>query len=163
MKTAKGVIQGYVGVAAVDQKNQVIVNAEVFGQGHEHDLLVPSLESIHQNFEAIGHDGDVFKETKLTADSGYHSEENMEGVFSENIDGYIADPNFRKRDPRISSAERYKELQREKTNGKIFTSADLLKPALKKQLSCRAVRVIGKQYIVRLMLSSKQDRTTILK
>jgi transposase len=128
MKTAKGVIQGYVGVAAVDQKHQVIVNAEAFGQGHEHDLLVPSIESIHQNFEAIGHDGDVFKEAKLTADSGYHSEKNMESVFSENIDAYIADPNFRKRDPRFSSTERYKELQREKTNGKIFTNSDFTFP-----------------------------------
>ena len=132
MKTAKGVIQGYVGVAAVDQKNQVIVNAEAFGQGQEHDLLAPSIEGIRENFEALGHDGDVFKDAKLTADSGYHSEKNMEKVFSENIDGYIADPNFRKRDPRFVSAERHKELQREKTgksrNGKMFTSADFTFP-----------------------------------
>ncbi len=132
MKTAKGVIQGYVGVAAVDKKNQVIVNAEAFGQGHEHDLLVPSIESIRQNFEVIGDKGDVFKDAKLTADSGYHSEKNMESVFSENIDGYIADPNFRKRDPRFASAERYKELQREKAgisrNGKMFTSVDFTFP-----------------------------------
>jgi transposase len=33
MKTSKGVIQGYVGVSSVDSKNQVIVNAEAFGQG----------------------------------------------------------------------------------------------------------------------------------
>ncbi len=132
MKTSKGVIQGYVGVASVDQKNQVIVNAEAFGQGQEHDLLVPAIESIRQNFEAIGQNGDVFREAKLTADSGYHSEKNMEMVFSENIDAYIADPNFRKRDPRFAGAERYKELQREKVGknvgGKMFTTADFTFP-----------------------------------
>ena len=132
MKTSKGVIQGYVGVASVDQKNQVIVNAEAFGQGQEHDLLVPAIESIRQNFEAIGQKGDVFENTKLTADSGYHSEKNMEMIFSENIDAYIADPNFRKRDPRFASAERYKELQREKAGknvgGKMFTTADFTFP-----------------------------------
>lgn len=39
MKTSHGVIQGYDGVATVDTKHQVIVHAEAFGQGQEHDLL----------------------------------------------------------------------------------------------------------------------------
>lgn len=91
-----------------------------------------TIESIRQNFEAIGQKGDVFENTKLTADSGYHSEKNMEMIFSENIDAYIADPNFRKRDPRFASAERYKELQREKSGknvgGKKSTTADFTFP-----------------------------------
>lgn len=86
MKTSKGVIQGYVGVASVDKKNQVIVNAEAFGQGQEHDLLAPIINSLRDNFAAIGHDKDIFQNTQLTADSGYHSEKNMELVFTENIE-----------------------------------------------------------------------------
>jgi transposase len=132
MKTSKGVIQGYVGVASVDAKNQVIVNTEAFGQGQEHNLLGPTIEDIRKNFNAIGHSGDIFKQAKLTADSGYHSENNMEMVFGEKIDAFVADPNFRKRDPRFVSAEHYKELERKKsgksTTGKLFTTADFTFP-----------------------------------
>ncbi|MBN1009245.1 IS1182 family transposase, partial [Amphritea sp. ZJ14W] len=35
MKTAKGVIQGYNGVAAVDSKHQIIVHAQAYGAGQE--------------------------------------------------------------------------------------------------------------------------------
>ena len=44
MKTSKGVIQGYTGVAVVDGKHQIVVGAEAFGEGQEHGLLVPMLE-----------------------------------------------------------------------------------------------------------------------
>ena len=132
MKTSKGVIQGYVGVASVDQKHQVIVNAEAFGQGQEHNLLVPSIDSIQQNFEAIGHEGDIFKEAKLTADAGYHSESNVKHIYTKKIDGYIADNGFRKRDPRFASAERYKEMERQKSgkagSNKLFTTEDFFFP-----------------------------------
>ena len=35
----------------------------------------------------------------------------MEYLFEENIDGYVADNRFRKRDPRFITADRYKELK----------------------------------------------------
>jgi len=133
MKTSKGVIQGYVGVASVDKKNQVIINAEAFGQGHEQDLLAPTIERIRGNFESIGHKGDIFKETQLTADSGYHSEKNMEMIFKEEIDAYIADNRFRKRDPRFADYSRYKERHRKELgqrtgSNKLFTTDDFTFP-----------------------------------
>lgn len=125
MKSSKGYIQGYVGVASVDKKAQVIVNAEAFGQGQEQDLLEPSIEGIRKNLEAIGHEGDVFKETKLSADAGFHNEENMKFVFTQGIDAYIADKEFRKRDPRFADYDRYKErdqkeLRRKRKTKKVF-------------------------------------------
>ena len=39
MKTSKGVIQGYDGMAVVDAKHQIVVHSEAFGQGQEHNLL----------------------------------------------------------------------------------------------------------------------------
>jgi transposase len=107
MKTGHGVIQGYDGVAAVDAKHQVVVHAQAFGEGQEHDLLAPMLEATRENFKATGKD-DVFDQAKLTADSGFHSEENMKAVFQQKIDGYIADTQFRKRDPRFATAERHR-------------------------------------------------------
>ena len=134
MKTSKGVIQGYVGVASVDKENQVIVDAEAFGQGQEHDLLGPMVEGIRNNFESIGHEGDIFKEAQLTADSGYHSEKNMEMIFTEEIDAYIADNQFRKRDPRFVDYGRYKERHRKELrqrtgSKKQFTTDDFTFPA----------------------------------
>jgi transposase len=109
MKTSHGVIQGYAGVAVVDGKHQVVVHAEAFGSGQEHELLEPMIESTRENFEAIGDKGDVFRDAKVTADSGFHTEKNMQMIMEQGIDGYIADTQFRKRDPRFAEVGRYKE------------------------------------------------------
>jgi transposase len=109
MKTSHGVIQGYNGVVVVDEKTQVIVHAEAFGAAQEHDLLQPMIEGVQENFKEIGHKQDVFKKAKLVADSGYHTEANMQMVMEEGIDAYIADTQFRKRDPRFAEVDKYKE------------------------------------------------------
>jgi hypothetical protein len=119
MKTSKGVIQGYNGVAVVDAKHQVIVSAEAFGAAQEHDVLKPMIEQTKENFEELG-DKKVFEKAKLVADSGYHNEENVKMVMEEGIDAYIADTQFRKRDPRFAEVDKYKERSREeqrKLNG----------------------------------------------
>jgi hypothetical protein len=108
MKSSHGVIQGYDGVAAVDGKHQVIVHAEAFGQPQEHELLKPMIEGIRENFQAMGIQGDIFEHAKLTADAGFHTEQNMKMLFEEKIDGYVADILFRKRDPRFKTADRHK-------------------------------------------------------
>ena len=41
MAISKGVIQGYTGVAAVDEKAQIIVEAQAHGTGSEQELLLP--------------------------------------------------------------------------------------------------------------------------
>ena len=51
MKTSRGVIQGYIGVAGVDAKNQVVVHAEAHGQPQEHSLLEPAVEGLRENLE----------------------------------------------------------------------------------------------------------------
>lgn len=109
MKTSHGVIQGYDGVAVVDDKHQIIIHAEAFGAAQEHDLLEPMIEGTKENFEAIGNEKDVFKTAKLTADAGFHTEDNMKMVIEEGIDAYIADTQFRKRDQRFADADKYKE------------------------------------------------------
>ena len=39
MATGKGVVQGYTGVAAVDDKHQVVVHAQALGSGSEQEVL----------------------------------------------------------------------------------------------------------------------------
>jgi hypothetical protein len=112
MKTSHGVIQGYDGVVAVDDKKQVIVHAEAFGEAQEHDLLKPMIEGTKENFQAIGYKGDVFKQAKMTADAGFHNEANIKMLSDEGIDGYVADNRFRKRDPKFADVDKYKERTR---------------------------------------------------
>jgi transposase len=115
MKSSHGVIQGYDGVATVDSKHQVVVHAEAFGQPQEHELLEPMIEGTRKNFAAIGVQGDIFEKTQLSADAGFHTEHNMKMLFEEQIDGYVADILFRKRDPRFKTADRHKPKRKEKS------------------------------------------------
>lgn len=132
MKSSKGVIQGYDGVAMVDDKHQVIVAAEAFGEAQEHDLLKPLVEATQENFKAIGAEN-IFEDTRLTADSGFHTEGNMEMLSEKEIDGYVADNLFRKRDPRFINYQRFKEQHRKeraKIEGRkgLFTVRDFTFP-----------------------------------
>lgn len=84
MKTSHGVIQGYDGVAAVDDQHQVVVHAEAFGEAQEHDLLQPMLEATQENFATLGEDH-VYRHAKITADSGFHTERNAEYLYTNHI------------------------------------------------------------------------------
>jgi transposase len=103
MRTSKGVVQGYTAVALVDGKHQIVVNAEAYGEGQEHGLLIPMIEGARQHFST-----DPFRSARVLADAGYCSEENAQYLSDEHIDGYLADPMFRKRDPRFLDAVRHK-------------------------------------------------------
>jgi transposase len=132
MKSSHGVIQGYDGVAAVDQKHQVVVHAEAFGEPQEHELLRPMVEGTRENFQAIGVQGDIFEQAQLTADAGFHTENNMKMLFTERIDGYVADILFRKRDPRFKTADRHKS--KKKKPSEHFTPKDFIYDS--KSLTC---------------------------
>jgi hypothetical protein len=107
MVSSHGVVQGYNGVAAVDSKHQIIVKAEAFGSGSEQETLKPMVDGVKETFKQLGED-DIYRKAKLTADSGFHHETNMKMLHDEGIDGYVADNQFRKRDPRYISAQRHK-------------------------------------------------------
>jgi transposase len=132
MKSSHGVIQGYDGVVAVDRKHQVVVHAEAFGEPQEHDLLKPMVEGTRENFKAIGKKQDIFENTQVTADAGFHTENNMKMLFEEQIDGYVADILFRKRDPRFKTADRHK-AHKEKSSDP-FTPKDFIYDS--KSLTC---------------------------
>lgn len=109
MKTSHGVIQGYTGVAAVDDKHQVIVAAQAYGQGQEHGLLQPMIEQAHTN---LGSSNRQKRKTKITADSGYHNKDTLEYLDAQKHDAYIADVGFRSRDPRFKDYKDHKDKKR---------------------------------------------------
>ncbi|MCP3689461.1 MAG: transposase, partial [Gammaproteobacteria bacterium] len=103
MTTSKGTIQGVACVTASDEKHQVIIHAEVFGQGQEQSTLQPMVEGIRKNLDEAIFDTAVV----LTADTGFSSEDNMEYIFKENIDAVIPDNQFRKRNPVFAESDHY--------------------------------------------------------
>lgn len=108
MKTSKGVIQGYDGVAVVDAKHQIVVHAQAFGEAQEHALLVPMLEGTRATFRELAIAEDVLAGAVVAADAGFHTEANVQYLDATHVDGYLADTRFRQRDPRFATAERHK-------------------------------------------------------
>jgi transposase len=142
MKTSHGVIQGYTGVAAVDSKHQVVIAAEAFGTGQEHGLLEPMIESVREAFngETVKEGDEILKEAKVLADSGYHSGDTLDYLEDEQIDAYVADKNFRARDPRFATASRHKakEPPKPKTAKTLFTAEDFTADIEKQTCICPA-------------------------
>ncbi len=93
MATSKGVIQGYCGVAVVDDKHQIIVDAQAHGTGTEQELLMPVVRAIKPYLNAS---------SLITADAGYHSEANLKALADIKIDALITDNVMRKRDERFA-------------------------------------------------------------
>jgi len=134
MKTSHGVIQGYNGVASVDDKHQIVLAAEAYGQAQEHGLLEPMIEQSHEALTALGRSERSIHNTKISADSGYHNQTALQYIKEHELDAYIADKGFRARDPRFKDYERYKPKDRLKTH-KTFSVEDF-DYDLKKQ-TCR--------------------------
>lgn len=104
MTTSKGTLQGYNGVAAVDKKHQVIIDAQAFGHGQEHHTLLPVLKRIGDRYRRLGLRKNVYKgryKVTVTADTGYANEANMQYLYEQGIDAYIPDNQFRSRDPKF--------------------------------------------------------------
>lgn len=100
MHTSKGTVQGYTGVAAVDSKHQVIVDAQAFGSGQEQHALQTMLKAVDETYEALGQPPLSSGQVVITADTGYASEDNNRYLNEHGINGYIPDNQFRQRDPR---------------------------------------------------------------
>ena len=102
MTTSKGTIQGYNGVATVDKKHQIIVDATAFGEGQEHHSLKPVLEQLNQRYAELGICENILEAgIVVTADTGFANEANMQYLHDNSINGYIPDNQFRSRDPKF--------------------------------------------------------------
>jgi hypothetical protein len=99
MATGKGVIQGYTGVAAVDAKAQIVIDAQAHGTGSEQELLLPVIESTAPN---------RIPATAICADAGYHSETNLKALADHGIDAWICDNDYRSRDVRYAGQAKHK-------------------------------------------------------
>jgi transposase len=107
MKTSHGIVQGYNANAMVDEKRQIVVHAEAFGDGNDGTNAGPMLEGARQNLAAAGLPG-VLTGAAVSADTSYYTNANLEACEAANVDAYIPDPKFRSRDPRFAEAKRHR-------------------------------------------------------
>ncbi|HET7160215.1 MAG TPA: transposase, partial [Burkholderiales bacterium] len=119
MATSKGVIQGYAGVAAVDDKHQIIIEAQAHGTGSEQALLMPMVEAIAPYVTQV---------SLITADAGYHSEANLKALAEKKIHALIADNGMRKRDERFATQGRHQQAPDTLYNKTALTNKPLYRP-----------------------------------
>lgn len=102
MTTSKGTLQGYNGIAAVDKLHQIIVDAQAYGEGQEYHTLQPVLQKIEERYQRLGISEAIYKTgVVVTADTGYANDENYHYLRENNINAYVPDQHFRKRDKRF--------------------------------------------------------------
>ncbi len=122
MTTSKGTIQGYNGLAAVDKKHQIIIDAQAFGAGQEHPTLQPITEAIEDRFNRLKINENIYKtDIIVTADTGFANEANMEYLHTQNINAYIPDNQFRSRDPKFQDQKlKYGKRHQDKPKKQTF-------------------------------------------
>lgn len=109
MVTSHGVIQGYNAQALVDDKHQIILHGEAFGNAQDHDNLSPMLQGTKENLHSLGKPENYFKDKTFTADGNYYDKKNLQICETEELDAYIPDPQFRKRDERYAEQNRFRD------------------------------------------------------
>ncbi len=159
MKTSHGTIQGYNVQALVDSKHQIIVHGEAVGNGQDGDNIPPVIDGAKETLQRIGKTKNYFEGKVLTADSNYHSINNIKKCEEEGVDAYIPDYKFRIRDPRFSTREHFN------TKAKKFEFFDFEHDSQNnqyicpngKRLKCLAKKAKSKGKFVRVYVSNESD------
>ena len=162
MSGSKGTLQGYNGIAINDDKHQIILQAQAWGSVGEQQTLKPAIEQLQTQLTQLG-TPDTFKQAKFTADSGFHSEVNLEYMATTGLDAYMADTAFRSRNPLFQESKTYqteqekRRLKRSKGRPRLFNSDDFYFdkltltsqcPAGKEMwLSVKNIETAGRQYV----------------
>ena len=128
MATSHGVLQGYNANAIVDEKRQVVLHPEAFGKGEDGSNMELMLDGAKDKLEAIGWE-DPLKDKTVSADTGYYSVKNLASCKSHEVDAYVPDPQFRKRDVRFADADRHrrsvdKRKEKYKSKKRFFSVED---------------------------------------
>ncbi len=93
MKTRAGFMQSFNGQAMVT-KDQIILAADLVQDANDQGQLIPMVRAAKANLEAVGGGADEIG--RCLADAGYCSEDNLEGLEAESIEGFIATANRHK-------------------------------------------------------------------
>lgn len=93
-----GYIQGYIGLAVSDQKNQIIVSAKAVGSANEGEHFTGMLDQTGENIKKTS-SPETWEEKEKTflADRNYFSEDNLKACDERGIDVIIPDSQYKRR------------------------------------------------------------------
>jgi transposase len=148
MTTSKGTIQGYNGLAAVDKKHQIIVDAQTFGAGQEHHTLQPITEAIKDRYHRLEISEDIYQTGAIvTADTGFANEVNMQYLYDNDINGYIPDNQFRSRDPKFADQKtkygKRHQHQKQKKGTEVIPASEFIFDPVNLSCQCPAGHMIS--------------------
>lgn len=132
MSGAGGAKQGYMALACVDKKHQVIGTADITGDT-EQGAFIDLLDQLGQNLD------NTRNQSRVLADAGFLSTDNVNHCYENGIDAYIADNKYRKRDPRFTDHETKKPESRKQ---KYFRAEDFHHDESSNHLTCPAGKVM---------------------
>lgn len=147
MHTSKGTIQGYNGVATADQKHQVVVHAQAFGEGQEQHTLKPVLNALDARYRQLNINSGLLKsDAVITADTGFACEQNMAWLFNQGINAYVPDHQFRQRDAKFVGykGNHGKRRPRPKTGKVIYHHEDFRFDPVQETCVCPAGKTLSK-------------------
>lgn len=147
MVSSHGVVQGYNANAMVDEKHQIVVAAAAFGEGDDGINMAPMLEAANQNLTAVMDEPEPLKGRIVSADTSYYSMVNLEACEEHEVDAYVPDRQFRKRDPRFKDAKRHrrsvdKNKTRYESKKKWFSPEDFHLDEATGKLTCPAGKTL---------------------
>ena len=92
-----GYLQGYIGIAVSDRKNQIIVNAEAVGSANECEHLPGIVEKTLETIKEAGLKMPEGKKPLFMGDANYFSEENLAACEGQGVEAIIPDSQYRRR------------------------------------------------------------------
>jgi len=95
--SSKEYIQGYIGLAVSDKKEQIIVKAEAVGDAHEGPHFPQMPDGTLDNLKEAGVKKKKKTKMRIMADKNYFSEENLKACKEHGVEGIIADLEYKKR------------------------------------------------------------------
>ena len=98
IQSSKGFLQGYIGIAVSDQKNQIITSAQAVGTANEGEHLPDMLDRNKENLKAAGvREIEEGKKQRVLGDANYFSEENLKACEERGIEVLIPDSQEKRR------------------------------------------------------------------
>ena len=95
--SSKEYIQGYIGLAVSDKKEQIIISAQAAGDAHEGPHFPQMLDGTLSNLKEAGVKRKKKTKMIMTADKNYFSEENLKACKERGVEAVTADLEYRKR------------------------------------------------------------------
>jgi len=97
IRSSSGFLQGYIGIAAADKQNQVIISADAVGSANEGEHLPEILDNMLGNMAEASVQTPEGGKLTVLMDNNYFSEENIRACQERELEAIIPDDRYKQR------------------------------------------------------------------